>query len=357
MTAVDSALLGVYTTRCAGGAGRGLDRFLPPERTTFYGYGRQALAEALGRSGVGEGDTVLLPSLICCEVLSSLAAIGGVPAFYEVDDRLETDHFALERAAAGKKARAVVAVNYFGFPQPLGSFTRWCRTHDVALIEDNAHGFLSSEGTNPLGQRGDFGVFSLRKTLALPNGAALVDNRCGPHAGQPALEFTGSPWKAEQRYRLKAALKGLMAFSGLSAVRTTIDSIRLLRRLGTGSSLPLPPADAETAVPRDAFAPLSARLLQGFDLVKESARRRLLYQWCQETLARASGVQPLFPDLPEGVVPQGFPFLFRGGDPDGLMATWWRLGVPISRWPTLPSAIRPIAPAHYRTLMVVPFLW
>lgn len=358
MRPVDSALLDLYTARCHGGVGEGLEHFLPHDRTSFFGYGRQALAEGLRRLGVGAGDRVLLPGFICREVLASLAEVGAEPSFYPVDERLRTDETALEQATV-RGTRAIVAVNYFGFPQPLEPFRHWCRRQGALLIEDNAHGFLSASDGAALGRRGDIGVFSLRKTLALPNGAALVDNRADALAPlTPGLACSGSPARAEMRYRAKAVLKRVMALTGAGGARAAVGAVRLLRRGVTGSALPPPRPDAETAMPTEAFAPLSARLLARCDVGAEQARRRLLYAWARELFANAADARPLFGDLEPSVVPQGFPFFYRGSDPEAFVRAWARRGVPVTQWPALPEAVRvSSAPGHYTKVMLVPFLW
>lgn len=350
------ALLSIYTVRCCEGTGEGLDRFLPPGRAWFYGFGRQALAEGLRRAGVRSGDQVLMPGLIGRGVLSSLFSLGAVPRFYDVDATLCVDMKSVEGVRPGR-VRAVIAVNYFGFPQPLEALRQWCRASDAALIEDNAHGFLSAEGDVPLGRRGDMGVFSLSKTLALPNGAALVDNREDSIEGEP-LAYSGSPRSAEWRYRVKAMLKRCMALGGVRSARAVLAAIRMARRAATGSAVRSLSADEERLVPQEAFAPLTARLLRRLDVERERERRRSLYRLCQELLGKAPGVRPLFGSLPDGVVPQGFPFMFTGEDPIGFIEAWRGRGVQIVAWPDhLPPDVCVSAPAHYRKLMLAQFLW
>lgn len=351
-----TALLDVYTALCVGGDGRGLSDFLPPGRTIYYGYGRQALADALRRGGVGAGDTVLLPGFICREVLASLAAVGAQPRFYDVDEALTIDEGALDRAAAGR-ARAVIAVNYFGFPQPLAAIRRWGDAHGAMLIEDNAHGFLSADGATSLGHRGDVGVFSFRKTLALPNGAALVDNRAGTPPAAPAALAGSSPAAAELRYRLKASMKRLIRMTGVSGARATVAAVRLVRRALTGAAVPRSRSDIETCLPTETYAALSARLLARVDVAAEQRRRRELFAWCRERLDGIPGVRPLADELGPGVVPQGFPFRYTGDDAESFIRSWGRRGVPMIHWPELPTAIAATAPVHYRRVLLIPFLW
>ena len=351
------AILGIYTATGTIGNGADVERWLPPDRTTLCAYGRQALAIALHRAGIGAGAVVLLPGFICRDLLGAVRTVGADVRFYDVDEQFHIDIASLDRVA-DPGLRTVVAVNYFGFPQPLDEVAAWCRARGALLIEDNAHGFLSADGDVPLGSRGDFGLFSLRKTLALPNGAALVDNRSdavrddgdGPH-------FDGSSLRTEMAWRAKRGIKGAMALGGLSVVRPMIGSIRRLRRLTTGSDIEATPPYAEDSIPHQALAARTPGLLRRVAVRQESARRRLLYLQCQAMLERSADVRPLFSELPGQVVPQGFPFIYLGSAAHHFADDWWRRGIPMIRWPDLPRAVAPDAPAHYHRVMLVPFLW
>lgn len=349
------ALLSVYTAHCAGGDGAGIDQILPPDRTRFFGYARQALAEAFRCIGIVAGDEVLIPGFLCAEVLSSLSAVGALPRFYEVDEMLHTGVTSFDRVAT-KGVRAVVVVNYFGFPQPLDSIRTWCRSHGAALIEDNAHGFLSAEEQAWLGRRGDFGVFSIRKTLALPNGAALVDNR--PHA----ITCNGMPYRAtrqanEWRYRSKAALKQMMSWGNLQSAKSIIAGIWVLKSLASGRRTSTWRSDEESSLPQEAFAPLTALLLRRCDLSAERRRRRLLYGVCSRLLIDDDRCRPVFPVLPEEVVPYGFPFYFDGDNVAAFQKQLFARGLLCFNWPDrLPETHR-VVPAHYKQLMCISFLW
>lgn len=352
----DTRLLEIFTAGSRGLGRPSVDDFLPPGRTWFFGYGRQALAAGLQRAGIGRGDTVLLPAFICRELLASLRHVGTAVRFYPVTENLQTDEETLERT--GPAARAVVAVNYFGFPQDLGPFRAWCSRTGALLVEDNAHGFLSREDSLPLGLRGDLGVFSLRKTLPLPNGGALVDSRKeGKFPEGIPLLFEGDSRGEDRRYRMKAVLRAVMRAGGLRVARTIIDGVRTGRWVVRGSRLPRPRADGESFMPPQAFSPLAKRLLRRCDLKRESARRRGLYEKCVRLLSGERDVRPIFPDLPSGVVPFGFPFRFQGSDVSAFVSSWWRRGVPMHCWPDLPDGIQASAPDHCRNVMMVPFLW
>ncbi len=142
----------------------------------YYAYARQALVEALRLANVLAGDEVLVPALICKDVLSSIHTVGANPVFYQVDKTLapvSLPHTPL--------IKAVIAVNYFGFPQDLEIFSEYCHKFSVKLIEDNAHGYLSANVDGVLlGNRAPLGITSIRKTIRIPDGARL-------HVSDPQL--------------------------------------------------------------------------------------------------------------------------------------------------------------------------
>ena len=70
--------------------------------------------------------------------------------------------------------QAILAPHYFGFPANIKSLVSLCKIYDVAVVEDCAHSFLTKIDDQPVGSFGDIAIFSMRKTLAIPDGGALV---------------------------------------------------------------------------------------------------------------------------------------------------------------------------------------
>lgn len=342
--------------------------YLPPEAETgwtfesllgraeyrFFSYGRRALAEAFRIAGVGQGDNVALPALICREILSAVHASGASPRFYRVGDGLGFD------GPAGRleSCKAVIAVNYFGFPQDLAPFLAHCRRTGAVLIEDNAHGLFSRDAAGTLlGTRGDVGIFSLRKTLPLPDGAALVVNAVGrtlPLAPQQPFESGPMPL----RYRLKQCTRRVAPLVGC---RTLHRLLMRTRRLPGG-------AESRSATSRDRVEertlPNPARPCDALsrpltaDIGRETARRRALYEWLDGWLRDvAPGIRPVFPGLPEQVVPYAYPFYADGAELSPVRRLLGEQGLDCVTWPDLPEAVRAEAPNHYTTLRMVPFLW
>jgi len=220
-----------------------LKEVLPNSPTRYYSLARWALVDALRACGVGDGDRVLLPGLICKEVLASISVLDAISVFYPVSPQLRPSCSADDMT----EAKAILAVNYFGFPQDLAVFHRYRQRTGAALIEDNAHGLLSRDTNGELlGARGDAGLFSFRKTISVPDGGALVVNngRTMPKAAKlPAVRGLGS------RYRVKQSFRRVVRYLGPIRARKAIGAIRWLRQLCTGDAVPPSAADAETRIP------------------------------------------------------------------------------------------------------------
>jgi dTDP-4-amino-4,6-dideoxygalactose transaminase len=102
----------------------------------------------------------------------------GVPvAFYPVNRRFEVDLDAVRRLVRSTPARVLYCIHFAGWPQPAAEFAAIAREHGLMLFEDCALSLFSQDGDRPLGTTGDFACFCLYKTLALPNGGLLVQNR------------------------------------------------------------------------------------------------------------------------------------------------------------------------------------
>jgi hypothetical protein len=319
---------------------------LPGGGATYYSLGRWALVEALRLHGVGPGDRVLLPALICRDVLAAVHLLGATADYYPVSPRLCA--MSLDAAAP---AKVVLAVNYFGFPQPLGAFREFCGRTGAALVEDNAHGLFSRDADgSPLGGRGDAGIFSFRKSIAVPDGAALVvGGGASPASPVRAIE------RAAIRYRAKQVARHLAGRVDPVRAIAVIGAIRRLRHSLNGGDRSS--VDAETRMPL-ASSPSATitRPLAVADPRLESERRRALYEFSARALARVDAV-PILPELPRHVVPWGFPLLVPPTHARAVTDCLARHGLPLIRWPDLPSTVAASAPDHYRNLMVVPFLW
>ncbi len=322
------------------------------ERIRYLGYARDALHLALAGMGLGSGDSILLPAFICRDVLPSLSAVGVVPVYYTVDRSLQPaiDFDSLP------PFKAVLVVNYFGFAQDLEPFRTYCKKSGAVLIEDNAHGLLSCDaGAHPLGTRGDVGLFSLRKTLPLQDGAALVVNDAALAARLNLPEISGST-ATSWRWRLKRLARALVPIVGVRGLRVIIAAGRVLRdSLSRRNARCLQMQTETERRPTSPYADFQ-RDLARTDPVAEVSRRRELYQWLHEYLHEAP-CTPIFGALDAHTVPYGYPFHAEPKNIPQIRRRLVRVGLDCFLWPDLPDEVRATMPDWYKNIWCVQFLW
>ncbi len=294
---------------------------------------------------------MLVPEFICRELLAAIHAVGADPLLYPVDNLLMPIRFSNQA-----DVDAVVAVNYFGFPQNLAPFRDFCATNGAVLIEDNAHGFLSADDDGRhLGHRGDVGIFSLHKTFAFPDGGALVINRddwLDRLPEQLPCRGGGLPLS----YRIKRLLSRVENTTGLRVRTLTEQVARRLRKLRTGHAIAPSAPSAEYELPEEP-APhcQTLRMLKEIDTGGEVARRRTLYQELHQDIKRLD-IEPVFGVLRPGTAPYGYPFRAAPSQAGVVAAIARSKGLDCAHWPDLPHQVASVAPEHYRNVWWVNFL-
>ena len=82
--------------------------------------GTDALVIALRALGVEPGDEVICPSFTFYATAESIAAIGAVPVFADIEDETYNLDPAAVEAAITSRTRAIVPVHLFGHPAAMG---------------------------------------------------------------------------------------------------------------------------------------------------------------------------------------------------------------------------------------------
>ncbi|APW44169.1 DegT/DnrJ/EryC1/StrS family aminotransferase [Rhodoferax saidenbachensis] len=335
-----------------GNAALNLPGFSDVSAVRFFSLGRFALAEGLRALSLAPGAYILVPAFICRDLLAAIHAVGAVPVFLEVDERLEPS----ASSALWPTCAAVLAVNYFGFPQNLEPFRAYCKRTRAILIEDNAHGFLSADTSGALlGSRGDLGLLSMRKTFFLPNGAALLVNRASMVEKLPdQLPFSDQALPVS--FNLKRLLSRIQRYLRVPVLAWMQSLVRLIRYWRTGHAITPLAEENEFVLPKDPRPhPYVMKALASIDAAAETERRKNLYQKFQLQLANYP-IQTVFPSLPENTVPYGFPFYASDADAAFVVKVARSSGLDCVRWPDLPKAVAPTAPAHYQSLWMINFL-
>ena len=318
----------------------------------YYAYARHALVTALKLVRVQAGSSVLVPDFICRDVLASLHAVGANPVFYPIGDDLQ-----MATTQSLPSAQAIIVVNFFGFPADLRGARNFVSAH-TAIIEDNAHGWLSvdRDGT-PLGSRADAGITSVRKTIRLPDGA-YVEWRAAAHLDTNALHAPLTPRNEALPFgfRLRHVVARIDSVSPVSVMAASRHAVRLLRRLRGQPAVSEQPEEEWRLPHHRAIHSESLRLLESVDQEREVQRRRQLFARCLSAAQRYDIGTPT-PLLNQGVSPQGFAYFADTGNLAAFakLVRRERLGEVIT-WPAL-SARSPLpTTSRLRTLRLVNFL-
>ena len=141
----------------------------------FYSA-RYALYHGLESVGLKADDGILAPSYCCGTEIDPLLFRKLVLHWYQVDGQLRVSLDSV-RSSWRPGVKALLVNHFFGFNGLSEEVVSFCRERGLLIIEDCAHAFLSaSDDGRALGSKGDFAVFSLRKSLGTPDGGALVVN-------------------------------------------------------------------------------------------------------------------------------------------------------------------------------------
>lgn len=318
----------------------------------FFSLARHALIEALKLAGVSYGSRVLLPTFLCRDLLAPLNILGATPCWYDVDRDLSP----LLSSEFWPSADVVLMIDYFGFPQNLSVFQTYAERTGARIIEDNAHGFLSRDaGGRMLGCRSEFGIFSIRKTLRIPDGAALwVKSSCNIDNLPKQLPFTGTgvnPAQLKKSYIRSLPIVGEFIFKALTKF------IRIFRYCISLVGKPHSDTESELniSISPEPWDGLLSTLMK-FDSQKEIIRRRSSYLKCSEECEKIGGA-PIFSELPPYCAP--YAYAFRGDQ--SVVSTMQNYadqqGFDMVLWPDLPEVIVCQAPKHYRNIYLINLTW
>ena len=306
------------------------------------------MKSALRYAGVKSGDSVMLPSFICRDLLSAVAELGAKTVFYEVDTALKPVQLDPKISA-----KVIVAVNYFGFAQNLGPYIEYCKQTGAIIVEDNAHGFLSrDENNNLLGTRAKFGITSFRKSLRVQDGAILTTS-LNDHEIDEQLDCIDSP--VSKRNNLLRLLPSFESRTKIPFVAIGQSMSRAIRLVRTGSALPKPDPNAETTIPGLANPHLqSVAVLEALDEAQEILRRRNLYQVLRSQVV-ATGATMIFADLPDNTCPYGMPVYANEESRRKLAKVARQNRVTLMSWPDLPNNTISTAPGFYKQVWLLNF--
>jgi perosamine synthetase len=305
------------------------------DRTVYYTHkGRIGLGLLCRQWRLKPGDEVLVPSYNCGSEIDPFVKYDLHVSFYRVDKSARIDEEDLY-GRISPRTRLIYVTHYFGWPQELSNLSEYCRGNGIYLVEDCALSLFSTPRHSPIGVLGDAAIYSFPKSLPVPDGGALV-----------VSSGTLMPSGLSQFPRFTGIVRRSMPFVKRTFLRMT-DTMGLYSALPgwmTQSRNRHPDTTTEYGYPEMpgsyyydptvegvACSKITRHILCHTKVDKVRTIRRQNYMQIMNDLCEKSKCQPLFPTLPEGVVPLHAPFLVEDRDgicrklnDSGIFAnSWW----------------------------------
>ena len=118
-----------------------------------------ALVAAYRALGIGAGDEVIVPAYTFFATAATVVAANAIPVIVEVDDSLNLDPEAVERAIT-PRTKAIAAVHMRGAPAQMDALLDLAKRKGLPLVEDVAQAGGGSFHGQRLGSLGTIGCFS-----------------------------------------------------------------------------------------------------------------------------------------------------------------------------------------------------
>lgn len=153
--------------------------------------------------GLGPGDEVICPSFTYVAGHQAISRTGADIVFCDV----EPAHLSIDPAKVLElitpRTKAILAVDYAGFPCQLDELMNIAREHDLRVIEDAAHAFGSRIDGRPVGSFGDITCFSFGpvKTITTLEGGAVITRDPSDVQALHELRHLGIDSDTDARYR------------------------------------------------------------------------------------------------------------------------------------------------------------
>ena len=143
--------------------------------TVCVGSGTAALVLSLKSLDVGVGDHVVVPALVCRNVLEAVTGNGSTPILCDVGDDWIVTYDTIKRRLT-RKTKAIIVPHIFGIKADIKEIKRF----GIPIIEDCAQAFGKTIHNEVIGTDGDLSVFSFQATKCLTTGeggAVMVSTR------------------------------------------------------------------------------------------------------------------------------------------------------------------------------------
>jgi perosamine synthetase len=263
------------------------------------------------------GKIILMPSYGCGSELEPVLKAGGKVRFYRVDRKMKVDIKDLKNNIDGNIA-AIHVTHYNGFPQAIHEIRDLCNQNGFYLVEDCAHVLRSvCEDQFRIGSFGDLAIFSMRKTVPIPDGGALIVNNSSFQFDDThlvSMDILKTLRMVQYLLKRNWAVQSPLLYAGITKV--TEWSRAILSKMGVANSSsenaeykPLEVNDASVySFGRfdQKISWVAKKLLRRINFAQVIKQRRENYKYLLEKLGDIGWMKPVFSEIPEGTCPLDF---------------------------------------------------
>jgi dTDP-4-amino-4,6-dideoxygalactose transaminase len=153
--------------------------------------------------GLGPGDEVIAPSFTYVAGHQAMSRTGADVVFCDIEpDRLTVDPASVE-ALVTDRTKAIMAVDFLGFPVQMEALKRIADRHGLRIIEDAAHAFGTETDNGKVGSFGDITCFSFGpvKMITTLEGGAVVTGDAADVQPLRELRHLGIDSDTDARYK------------------------------------------------------------------------------------------------------------------------------------------------------------
>jgi perosamine synthetase len=171
------------------------------ENVLTVNSGTSALHLALRLAGAGPGDEVISTAMTCTATNVPILERGCRIVWADIDPWTgNIDPVDVERKITSK-TKAIMAVDWAGYPCDLDALAALGRKYGVKIIEDAAHAFGAEFHGRPIGSQADFTCFSFQaiKHMTTIDGGALTCRESADYRRGKLLRWYGIDRETDQR--------------------------------------------------------------------------------------------------------------------------------------------------------------
>ena len=291
----------------------------------FFSHARTALKFALKNLNLAEDAEIFVPDYNCQAIYQPLDELKISYQYYSLDERFEPNWLEIIKNIK-KNTKAILMVHYFGQPQNIKKFTKFCKEYNLYLIEDNSHGFSGLYNGQTLGTFGDIGFSSPRKILNLNSGGILYTKK---------KELLLNDVRKE-RYPRNIPRELFFNFFRKNPRKRELVKKYIRKKPNFGNPLFI----KEYSLDNYYFPDLGAeRTINDSDWNKIARKRRNIWeQWTR--FAKENNFRVIFEKPKEETCPWIVPFYVEDlKTRNELLNKSWNEGLGFMSWPTLPERV------------------